>query len=246
MYNGKTVAAVVPAYNEENLIADTIKSVPDYIDKVYVVNDGSRDRTAEIVSAFTNDRIKLINHPVNKGVGGAIVTGYKSALDDNMDIAVVMAGDNQMDPDNLSALLAPIIFDVADYTKGDRLSKSGFQKGMTPWRRLGNFLLTWLTRIAAGNRRIQDPQNGYTAITNEALKKINLDDVYPWYGYCNDMLVKMSAYKMRIMDVPMPARYGLERSKIRYHKYIPRVSWLLLRLFFWRLRFTVGKNTNLG
>ncbi|AKG53560.1 glycosyltransferase [Dehalogenimonas sp. WBC-2] len=235
MYNGKTVAAVVPAYNEENLIADTIKSIPEYFDKVYVVNDGSSDRTAEIVSAFTNGRVKLINHPVNKGVGGAIISGYKNALDDNMDIAVVMAGDNQMDPDNLSALLAPIFFDVADYTKGDRLSKSGFQKGMSPWRRLGNFLLTWLTRIAAGNRSIQDPQNGYTAITNEALKKINLDDVYPWYGYCNDMLVKMSAYKMRIMDVPMPARYGKERSKIRYHKYIPKVSGLLVRLFIWRL-----------
>lgn len=241
MYNGKTIAAVMPAYNEEMLIADAINAIPEYVDRIYVVNDASRDRTAEIAGAMVNGRIRLINHEVNKGVGGAIVTGYKQALADNIDITVVMAGDNQMDPAYLNALLEPVFRGDANYAKGDRLSRQGFQTGMTPWRRLGNFLLTWLTRIAAGNFRIQDPQNGYTAISRQALESIDLDRVYPWYGYCNDLLVKMSTAKMRVMDIPMPAKYGTERSKIRYHKYIPKVSWLLLRLFVWRLTNRVAK-----
>lgn len=241
MYNKKTIAAVIPAYNEEMLITDVIKAIPDHVDRIYVVNDGSHDRTAEIVNSFVNERITLISHSKNIGPGAALITGYKQALIDHIDIVVKMDGDNQMDPTHLNILLEPVFKGVADYTKGDRLSKRGFQTGMTPWRRLGNFLLTWLTRIAAGNFRIQDPQNGYTAISRQALEKIDLDRVYPWYGYCNDLLVKMSAAKMRVMDIPMPARYGTERSKIRYHKYIPKVSWLLLRLFVWRLTTKVAK-----
>jgi hypothetical protein len=106
---------------------------------------------------------------------------------------------------------------------------------MSYWRRFGNWLLRWLTRIAAGNYRIMDPQNGYTAITRETLGRVHLDGIYPWYGYCNDILVKLSVAGARICEVPMPARYGDEKSKIRYHKYIPKVSLLLLRDFLWRL-----------
>jgi len=230
------VGVVIPAFNEEQLIADTIRGVPEFVDKLYVVNDGSTDRTAEIIQSFNHDRTLCINHSGNRGVGAAIISGYRLALQDDMDIVVVMAGDNQMDPVQLSKLVTPIVEGAADYTKGDRLSQSENQKGMSRWRRFGNWLLTKLTRIATGNWRINDPQNGYTAISHAALKKISAYHIYPGYGYCNDILVKLTACGCKIVDVPMPAKYGHEKSKIKYSRYIPKVSWLLLKDFIWRLR----------
>jgi len=236
VYKGKKIGIVVPAYNEESLISKTIKSVPDFVDKVYVVDDASTDRTAEIARSFSNSRIMCTSHLYNRGAGAAVVSGYKQALADNVDIVVVMAGDNQMDPAHMTKLIEPVIRGTADYAKGDRLSNKHHQLGMSKWRRFGNWLLTWLTRIVVSNWRISDPQNGYTAISQETLKKIDLDGIYPSYGYCNDLLVKLTTYGYRIADVPMPARYGQEKSKIKYSKYIPKVSILLLRDFLWRLK----------
>ncbi len=238
MYKGKRIGVVVPAYNEERFIASVINTMPDFVDEIYVVDDASTDDTYQIASdiASQNGRSVVISHKENRGVGAAIVTGYKKALEENMDIAVVMAGDNQMNPDCLSSLLTPLIEGKADYAKGNRVSRPEHLKGMTNWRRFGNWLLKWLTRIASGNYEIMDPQNGYTAITRLALKRIDLDNVYPWYGYCNDILVKLSVAGSRICEVPIPARYGTEKSKIKYRKYIPKVSMLLLRDFLWRLK----------
>ena len=238
MYKGKKIGVVVPAYNEEWFIKSVINTMPDFVDKIYVVNDASTDDTYEIVSNITrqNGRLAVITHEENRGVGAAIVTGYKKCLEEGMDIAVVMAGDNQMDPAQLPNLLTPIAEGNADYAKGDRFSTRKHLQGMTRWRRFGNWLLRWLTRIASGNYKIMDPQNGYTAITRKALKQINMDSVYPWYGYCNDILVKLSVASVRIYEVPMPARYQGEKSKINYRTYIPKVSGLLLRDFLWRLK----------
>ena len=227
---------VVPAYNEESLIRNTIETIPDFVDRIYVVDDASNDATLEIVQRFVDFRMCAICHHQNRGVGAAIVTGYKKALEDGMDIAVVMAGDNQMDPAYLPNLLSPIIEGNADYTKGNRMSSREHLEGMSGWRRLGNWLLKWLTRIASGNYKIMDPQNGYTAITRNALKQLDLDSIYPCYGYCNDILVKLCIVDVPITEVPMHARYGTEKSKIRYGRYIPKVSMLLLRGFLWRLK----------
>ena len=153
-----------------------------------------------------------------------------------MDIAVVMAGDNQMDPAQLPELLAPIIKGEAGYSKGNRMSSPRHVKGMPMWRRFGNRLLGWLTRISSGNYEILDPQNGYTAASAEALRSIDLGSVYPNYGYCNDLLVKFTVAEVRIAEVPMPARYLGEKSKIRYGEYIPKVTWLLVRSFAWRMK----------
>jgi hypothetical protein len=169
------------------------------------------------------------------GVGKAIVTGYKHCLKDNIDVAVVMAGDNQMDPAQLTNLLDPLIAGEAEYTVGDRISNLSHMKGMSYWRRLGNWILRWLTRIAAWNFSISDPQNGFTAVTSQVLLRLDLDKIYPRYGYCNDILVKLSAARARIKQIPMPAVYGSEKSKIRYWHYIPSVSWLLLKDFIWRI-----------
>ena len=238
------IAVVVPAYNEEALIRDTLDNIPNFVVRAYIVDDGSTDATGQIVQAFDDPRVCYIRHHRNGGVGAAIVTGYRKCLEDGMDIAIVMAGDNQMDPAHALKLIQPILDGRADYAKGDRLSIKGYQTGMSKWRQFGNWLLTWITRIAAGNWHIIDPQNGYTAITCGALRKINFGRIYPGYGYCNDMLVKLSVLGFKVVDVPMPARYGHEKSKIKYSRYIPRVSWLLFVDFLWRLKETFLKRAN--
>jgi glycosyltransferase involved in cell wall biosynthesis len=236
MYHSYKLAIVVPAYNEEALIAETLMNMPPEADRIYVVDDASTDATRQIVKTFVNGKIQLLGNGHNQGVGAAIISGYKKAIEEGMDIMVVMAGDNQMDAKYLPKLLEPIVGGKADYTKGNRLSLNGHATSMPNWRFFGNWVLTLLTKIASGYWGIRDPQNGYTAISREALKRIELDKVYPRYGYCNDLLVKLNVAGCRVCDVPIPARYGRERSKIRYSKYITTVAPLLLRGFLWRLR----------
>jgi glycosyltransferase involved in cell wall biosynthesis len=238
MYKDKKISVVVPAYNEEMLIEHTLRSIPDYIDKIYAVDDGSPDNTFELIEEIAEEdrRIIPIKHEVNRGVGAAIVTGYKRSLEDDIDIAVVMAGDNQMDPAYIPSLVDPIIENRADYTKGNRLMKAAHMRGMSYWRRLGNSLLTLLTKFSSGYWNIMDPQNGYTAISRNALETIDLDSIYPSYGYCNDLLMKLNVFSLRVIDISIPCRYGKEKSKIRYDRYIIKVSWLLLGNFFYRIK----------
>jgi glycosyltransferase involved in cell wall biosynthesis len=238
VYNDRTIAVVVPAYNEELLIADTLSSIPSFVDRIYAVNDASKDKTQEIIEEISrnNPRVVPILHGKNLGVGAAITSGYRQALTDGMSITVVMAGDNQMDPELMPSFIDPIIANKADYTKGNRLLSPGYRKGMSRWRFFGNTILTFMTKFSSGYWKLMDPQNGYTAISRRALERLNLDRIYPRYGYCNDLLVKLNVFGFRVMDVEMPARYGRETSKIRYGSYIGKVSWLLLRDFFYRLR----------
>ena len=236
--NSWKVAIVVPAYNEEKLIGVTLSSIPNNVYRVYVVDDCSKDRTLEIMRECSevDSRIEIIRHEKNRGVGAAIMSGYKKALEEKMDIAVVMAGDTQMDGSYLPNLLEPILVGEADYAKGNRLYSAEYRKGMSKWRWVGNAILTFLTKISSGYWQMMDPQNGYTAISRGALELIDLDSVYPKYGYCNDLLVKLNAYSMVMVDVRIPAVYGNEKSKIKYGSYIVKVSWLLLKNFFWRLK----------
>ncbi|MDV3104095.1 glycosyltransferase family 2 protein [Thermococcus waiotapuensis] len=238
MYKRNKIGVVVPAYNEEALIGETLSGIPDYVDRIYVVDDGSKDRTSEIVREFIkkDPRITLIQHEKNEGVGKSIIDGYKIALKEGMDIVAVMAGDNQMDPKYLPDLLDPIVEGKADYTKGNRLLGPEYVRNMPKFRYLGNMILTFLTKIASGYWHLMDPQNGYTAISRRALERIDLDSIYYWYGYPNDLLVKLNVYGFRVLDVPIPAKYGKEKSKIKYTKYVVKVSWLLLKDFFWRLK----------
>lgn len=230
------IGVVVPAYNEERLIGQTILSVPWYISKIYVIDDCSKDRTPEVIKSIPDRRVVNIRHEVNKGVGAAIITGYKRALEDEMDMVAIMAGDNQMDPEQLPRLLMPIADGKADYTKGNRLMSKNLRKGMSTWRSAGNFMLTMVTKIGSGYWQIADPQNGYTAISRQALESIDLDSVYTYYGYCNDLLIKLNAFGMRTMDIVMPARYGEEKSHIKYGRYIIKVAPMIFRGFLWRLK----------
>lgn len=235
-FRAKTIGVVVPAYNEELLIEDTLRSIPDYIDQIYVIDDCSTDMTSEIVHNFTkNDsRVICINLEKNTGVGGAIVTGCKQALNDGIDIIAVMAGDNQMDPDYLPNLINPIIDGNSDFTKGNRLRR-GYMKGMSMWRIFGNLLLNMLTKIASGYWNIEDPQNGYIAISSQGIRKLKLDRLYKGYAFENDMMVKANVVGIRMSNVSIPARYGAEKSKINYSTFICNTSVFLLLSFLWRI-----------
>jgi len=238
LYKDRRIGVVVPAFNEELLIRATLESVPDFVDVVYAVDDASKDETLSIMEevAEGDPRIVVIRHEENRGVGAAIVSGYLQCLVDGVDVAVVMAGDNQMDPEMVPRLLDPVVEGVCDYAKGNRLIGRGYREGMSCWRFLGNSLLTFLTKLSSGYWKIMDPQNGFTAIGRGALEAVEWGDVFTYYGYCNDILAKLNVYGFRVRDVSIPARYGDEKSKIRYGSYILRVSGLLLRNFFWRLK----------
>lgn len=236
VFDRHKVGVVIPAYNEEQLLEDTLKAIPPYVSKFYVIDDCSADGTPEIIKKTIDPRMTSVRHERNRGVGAAIVTGYKLALADGMAIVAVMAGDNQMDPKELPRLLMPIVEGRADYTKGNRLLNKKFRKGMSRWRSLGNFLLTMITKIGSGYWHVSDPQNGYTAISRKALEALDLDSVYTYYGYCNDLLIKLNTFGIVVLDIAMPAKYGKEKSSIKYSRFIFKVAPMIFRGFLWRLK----------
>ncbi len=191
---------------------------------------------ADTVETTTVPRIIPIRHEVNRGVGGAIKTGYEHALEDEIDIVAVMAGDGQMDPEQLHRLLDPIVDGEAAYAKGNRLGRSEEHASMSSWRLFGNVLLTILTKIASGYWEMMDPQNGYTALSTSVLETVDLEGLYEEYGFANDLLVELNTAGYHIADVSMPAVYGDEHSHIEYRTFVPRLSSLLLFGFFRRLR----------
>ncbi len=240
MYLGKSIAVVVPAFNEEKLIARTIESIPDLVDKIIVVNDASTDNTANIVKkeAEKNSRVFLVEHAENQGVGGAIITGYKAARDWEVDVTVVMAGDAQMDPKDLIPIIEPIADGSADYTKGNRLFHGDAWKMIPHYRYLGNSFLSLMTKIASGYWHIADSQSGYTAISLLALKRLDLNKIYKRYGMPNDILVMLNELDFRVRDVHIRPVYNVgEKSGIKLMRVIPRISWILFKGFWHRLFF---------
>ena len=239
MYRDKTVAVIVPAYNEEKLIGRVIRTIPPFIDHIVVVDDASGDRTGEVVKSHQKDepRIIYIRHTKNEGVGGAIITGYKWTRDNEIGISVVMAGDAQMDPKDLPKLLAPAVSGEVDYSKGNRLFTGKAWRVIPKARYLGNAILSFLTKIASGYWHIADSQSGYGAVTLEVLRTIDLDNIYKRYGMPNDFLVRLNVYQFRVRDVPVNPVYGIgERSGMKIYKVVFTLSFLLMKLFLWRLK----------
>jgi len=237
MVDGKRVAVVVPAHDEEQLIGTTIAGIPGFVDRIYVVDDGSRDATVERARATGDARVEIVPHERNLGVGAAIVTGYKRALESGDDVVAVMAGDNQMDPAALEMLVTPVARGEVDYAKANRLFSGQAWELIPRTRYLGNAVLSLLTKIASGYWHIADSQSGYTAISREMLGQLHLDRVYTNYGFPNDLLVHLNVWNARVRDFSSRPVYGVgERSGIRYRKVVPRISWLLVKGFFWRLR----------
>jgi glycosyltransferase involved in cell wall biosynthesis len=287
MLNDKTIAVVVPAYNESTQIKMVIDSMPDFVDRIIVVNDCSNDNTAETVEKFLSnenisgkiikknendvpvnkyneaeivyeklraseinkitphvivnknpefERLILINHTRNGGVGAAIATGYFWCRNYKIDCTAVMAGDGQMDPDELLSICEPVVYENIDYVKGNRLIHKSAHIVIPKVRYIGNSILSMLTKIASGYWHISDTQTGYTAISYAALEAINIPNIYKRYGMPNDMLVKLNMAYCTIREIPIKPVYRVgEKSKMKIGRLIPKLSFLLLRLFFKRL-----------
>lgn len=283
----KTIAVVVPAYNEETQIGMVIESMPDFVDKIIIVNDCSKDKTAEIVKSFwskdlnkgnkilnttlfqiegryhrsgralqqqalaeldlfipskvenadpENERVILINQLKNGGVGAAIARGYKWCKDYGIDCTAVMAGDGQMDPDELESICKPVITENIDYVKGNRLIHRSALLVIPKVRFFGNSVLSILTKLASGYWHVSDTQTGYTAIGKKAINSIKLYDIYKKYGMPNDMLVKLNIAMCTLKEIEIKPVYDIgEKSKMKIWKVIPCVTWLLFKSFFKRL-----------
>lgn len=242
MFNEHRVSVVIPAHNEELLIERVVDGLPSWVDHVIVVDDASTDKTADKLLGLKErhgERLVVIRHAQNTGVGGAIVTGYETALGigAKRHLVAVMAGDAQMDPDDLPKLLAPCAASEVDYAKGNRLNTGEAWNIIPRTRYLGNAVLSLLTKIASGYWHVADSQTGYTVVRAEALAVLHLRRLYPRYGFPNHLLVELNNYDFRVRDVPIRPVYNVgEVSGIRLYKVIPTISWLLFRCYFWRMK----------
>jgi glycosyltransferase involved in cell wall biosynthesis len=225
----KRVAVVVPAYCEARLIGRTLSGLPEFVDAIYVVDDASTDDTALAAAASKDPRLRVLQHARNQGVGAAIVTGYRAALLDGADVVAVMAGDAQMDPADLHAVVAPVLADSADYVKGNRF-RSTLRRNM-PWqRRLAGKVLSSATRWASG-LQVDDCQCGYTAIGRRALCALPLGELWPRFGYPNDLLLMLARHGLRVAEVTVRPIYADERSGVRaWHALV--IAGLLVRRWF--------------
>jgi len=240
MYKDKSVCVVVPAYNESSQIGKVLSTMPDFVDKIVVVDDASKDDTVDVARQYQDKigKIEVIQHETNQGVGAAISTGYIWARDKAYDVTAVMAGDGQMDPLELGKVIDPVVDGSADYVKGNRLFYGDAWNMIPHYRYLGNSFLSLMTKIASGYWHIADSQSGYTAISLIALKRINLDKIYNDYGMPNDLLIKLNQYDFRVCDVHIRPVYNVgEKSGIKLMRVIPRISWLLFKGFWRRLIF---------
>lgn len=237
MYQGLRLAVVVPAFNEERKLAAVLTGIPAYIDHVLVVDDGSDDETAAVAMAVPRTGLEVLRHPVNHGVGAAVATGYRRALELRCDVALVMAGDGQMDPRDVPVLLQPILAGRADYVKGNRFANREVWRAMPATRLIGNIGLSLLTRVASGYRDLFDSQCGFTAATRSVLLAVDLQALFPRYGYPNDLLARLWVAGARVADVPVRPIYGPAwRSGISLRTAVYPVLFVVLRSFLFRLR----------
>ncbi len=288
MLKGKTVAVVVPAYNEEKQIRMVLETMPDFVDRIVVINDMSSDGTEKVIKEFIHaenvpaltlngkgkiepnkynnaelvlekldqeesayfvkskvysqdtlaGRTILINLLGKGYVGGAVSVGYKWCKDHSIYCTAVMAGDGQMDPAELENICLPIVNDEVDYVKANRLSHRSALFVIPKIRFFGNSVLSLLTKVASGYWRVSDTQTGYTAIGLKALKAIRIYDIYKNYGCPNDILVKLNIAFCTIKEVASKPVYEVgEKSKMNTLKVVPKISWLLFKLFWKRLYF---------
>ena len=239
------VAVVIPAYSAAASIARVLAEIPPWIDAIYVVDDASTDATAVEVTASGDRRIRLLRHEENRGVGAAMVTGYRQALADGADICVKIDSDGQMDPAYLPQLVEPLLAGRADYAKGNRFHDTAALRRMPLARRVGNAALAFLIKAASGQWRIYDVTNGYTAIHRAALGALDLSRLHPRYFFESSMLIRLREIDALVEDVPMPARYNDERSHLSVGRAMLEFPWLILRHGFKRILwqyFTIDFN----
>jgi glycosyltransferase involved in cell wall biosynthesis len=207
-------------------IVQVLSTIPADINTIYVVDDQCPEETADLVESLTDlSRVKVIRHEVNRGVGGAVKTGYRAALADGADIVVKLDGDGQMDPLDIHALVAPIVKGMADYTKGNRFYDLATIHRMPLTRLIGNAILSFLSKLSSGYWGIFDPTNGFTAVHARALQRIPLEKLSDRYFFESDMLFRLNTIQAVVIDVPMESRYGDEKSSLRILRVIPEFIW---------------------
>lgn len=239
MYKNQKICVIIPAYNEEKNIKSVICSIPDFVDNIIVVNDGSSDNTFYILSELVdqNNKLKVLNHKKNKGNGAARISGLKESLNLDTDVICLLDGDGQMDIEDMPRLLGPIVDENADFSKGNRFFSGEAWTKIPKIRYMGNAFLSLLTKIASGYWHLADSQTGYIAVKKEVISKINLDHLYHDYGFPNDLIIHANVVKAVAVDVPIKPVYNIgEKSNLKIWKVMPKITWLLFKRFLWRLK----------
>jgi dolichol-phosphate mannosyltransferase len=235
---GPRIAVVIPSYRVKSHIKDVISGIGKEVSRIYVVDDACPEKSGEFVKAEVKDkRVSVFFHEENQGVGGAVITGYKSALADGMDVVVKLDGDGQMNPVLISAIARPVLEGSADYSKGNRFDSLENLFGMPKIRIFGNAVLSIWSKVSSGYWTVTDPTNGFTAIHKKALAAINLDKVRRSYFFESDMLFRLSIANCVVADVPMTAVYGEEKSNLKISKVLFEFPWrytvnFLKRIFY--------------
>jgi dolichol-phosphate mannosyltransferase len=229
-----TYCVILPAYNEGRHLATVVSRIPEWVGGIIIVDDASTDDTLRVAESLTDARIRVQHHDQNLGVGGAMVTGFRAALDGGFDVVIKMDADDQMDVRELPTLVRPIELGMAEYVKGNRFRRTGRPSSMPRRRWFGNVVMSFLTKVASGYWHVFDPQCGFIAITAPTLRRLKLDGMARDYFFENDMLIRLNVIDARVVDIDTSSLYGDETSHVR----IGRVGWTfpprLLRGFFWR------------
>jgi glycosyltransferase involved in cell wall biosynthesis len=237
-FSGYRIGVIIPAFRVAPQIEQVIRGIPAWIRKIIVIDDKSPDDTAARVTALRDERVILIRHPENRGVGGAMRSGFQEAMRQDLELVVKMDGDDQMDPVHLPELLRPLIDGQADMTKGNRYVTLSQLRSMPMVRVVGNAGLAFLMKIASGYWTMLDPANGYFAIRTEVLRRIDLNKLHNRFFFESGLLIKLGILRAVVKDVSIPARYGNEHSSLSIRRTLigfpPRLVVGLLRRILWR------------
>lgn len=230
------VHAVVPAYKVTNHILDLLTRIGPEIEKVIVVDDACPDGSGALVEKSSKDkRVEVITQPENGGVGSAVVTGYRRALELGADVVVKLDGDGQMHPEDINKLLIPIQLGEADYTKGNRFDSLDELYNMPKVRIFGNAVLSLWSKLSSGYWSVTDPTNGFTAIHRVALEKLHLSKLSKRFFFESDMLFRLNLAGAVVEDVPLPARYSNEKSNLKISRTLVEFPWKHTRNLFKRV-----------
>ncbi|UCC68521.1 MAG: glycosyltransferase family 2 protein [Armatimonadota bacterium] len=236
MLGDHRIAVVIPAYMAGDTLTSVIGGIPTFVDRIVVVDDGSPDATAQAAAAAGDSRVEYVKRERTGGVGAAMATGFAHVLTKSADVVVKMDADGQMDPELLPDLLAPIIEQGLDYSKGNRFYDLSALKRMPLTRRLGNVALSFLTKMASGYWNVYDPQNGYVAIRRDVLERLDLNSLDRGFFFENSMLVQLNVMQARVAEVPIPAVYGNERSSMNLARICCVFPWKLVCVGIRRVR----------
>ena len=212
------ISVVIPSYKVSKYILDVIKDIPEFVNHIIIVDDKCPQNSGQIAKTSSDNRVIICYNEKNLGVGGAVITGYKKALELNSDIVIKIDGDGQMDVNYMQKLIQPILDGKADYTKGNRFTDFKALRAMPKVRLFGNSGLSFLVKAASGYWNLMDPTNGYTAINKHALEELDLDNIAKRYFFESDMLINLNIENAVVVDVEIPAKYGDEESSLSITK----------------------------